>query len=72
VDPQRAKATCSRRFSTRNRQVAGVLGEAGFATLLLDLTTSQEEAIDEVTAEDRFDIARLGPRVSAPADWAAT
>jgi putative phosphoribosyl transferase len=67
-----AHGSGSSRFSTRNRQVAEFLGDAGFATLLLDLLTSQEEAIDEVTAEYRFDIARLGPRVSAAADWAAT
>ena len=61
----------SSRFSTRNRQVAEFLGDRGFATLLLDLLTSREEAIDVQTAEYRFDIARLGPRVSAAADWAA-
>ena len=67
-----AHGSGSSRFSTRNRQVAEFLGERGFATLLLDLLTSQEEAIDVQTAEYRFDIARLGPRVSAAADWAAT
>jgi len=67
-----AHGSGSSRFSTRNRQVADFLGERGFATLLLDLLTSQEEAIDVDTAEYRFDIARLGPRVSAVADWTAT
>jgi putative phosphoribosyl transferase len=67
-----AHGSGSSRFSMRNRQVAGFLGERRFATLLLDLLTSQEEAIDVDTAEYRFDIARLGPRVSAAADWAAT
>jgi putative phosphoribosyl transferase len=67
-----AHGSGSSRFSSRNRQVAEFLGERGFATLLLDLLTAQEEAIDERTAEYRFDIARLGPRVSAAADWAAT
>ena len=62
----------SSRFSSRNRQVAEFLGGRGFATLLLDLLTVQEEAIDEETTEYRFDIARLGPRVSAAADWAVT
>jgi len=66
-----AHGSGSSRFSTRNRQVAEFLGEQGFATLLLDLLTSDEEAIDVQTAEYRFDIARLGPRVSAAADWAA-
>jgi pimeloyl-ACP methyl ester carboxylesterase len=67
-----AHGSGSSRFSTRNRQVAEFLGERGFATLLLDLLTPQEEAIDVDTAKYRFDIARLGPRVSAAADWAAT
>ena len=67
-----AHGSGSSRFSTRNRQVAEFLGDRGFATLLLDLLTSQEEAIDVQTAVYRFDIARLGPRVSAAADWAAT
>jgi putative phosphoribosyl transferase len=67
-----AHGSGSSRFSTRNRQVADFLGERGFATLLLDLLTSQEEVIDVDTAKYRFDIARPGPRVSAAADWAAT
>ena len=67
-----AHGSGSSRFSRRNRQVAEFLGERGFATLLLDLLTAKEEAIDERTAEFRFDIDRLGPRVSAAADWAAT
>jgi dienelactone hydrolase len=67
-----AHGSGSSRFSRRNRQVAEFLGERGFATLLLDLLTSQEEAVDQRTAEYRFDIARLGARVSAAADWTAT
>lgn len=67
-----AHGSGSSRFSGRNRQVAEFLGEHRFATLLLDLLTAREEAIDETTAEYRFDIPRLGPRVSAAADWAAT
>jgi dienelactone hydrolase len=67
-----AHGSGSSRFSARNRQVADFLGERGFATLLLDLLTAQEEAIDVHTAEYRFDIGRLGPRLSAAADWAAT
>jgi dienelactone hydrolase len=67
-----AHGSGSSRFSSRNRQVAEFLGERGLATLLLDLLTAHEETVDERTAEYRFDIARLGPRVSAAADWAAT
>jgi pimeloyl-ACP methyl ester carboxylesterase len=67
-----AHGSGSSRFSRRNRQVADVLGGRRFATLLLDLLTDREESIDETTAEYRFDIPRLGPRVGAAADWAAT
>ena len=67
-----AHGSGSSRFSGRNRHVAEFLGERGFATLLLDLLTAEEEAIDERTTEYRFDIPRLGPRVSGAADWAAT
>jgi pimeloyl-ACP methyl ester carboxylesterase len=65
-----AHGSGSSRFSTRNRQVAEFLDGQGFATLLLDLLTPQEEAIDVRTRQYRFDIDRLGPRVSAAADWA--
>jgi pimeloyl-ACP methyl ester carboxylesterase len=60
----------SSRFSRRNRAVAGLLEDAGFATLLLDLLTPDEAAIDETTREYRFDIGLLGRRVVGAADWA--
>jgi putative phosphoribosyl transferase len=66
-----AHGSGSSRFSRRNRQVAECLGELGFATLLLDLLTPEEEAVDVRTAQYRFDITRLGSRVTAAADWAA-
>lgn len=66
-----AHGSGSSRFSPRNRRVADVLHEAGFATLLLDLLTRAEEAIDLRTREFRFDIERLGRRVVAAADWTA-
>jgi putative phosphoribosyl transferase len=67
-----AHGSGSSRFSSRNRHVAEFLGGRGFATLLLDLLTAQEERIDVETTEYRFDIPRLAPRVNAAADWAAT
>jgi dienelactone hydrolase len=67
-----AHGSGSSRFSARNRQVAEFLGERGFATLLLDLLTAREERIDADTAEYRFDIPRLGSRVSTAADWVVT
>jgi putative phosphoribosyl transferase len=67
-----AHGSGSSRFSRRNRQVAEFLGDHGFATLLLDLLTPTEDAVDAKTAEYRFDIPRLGQRVCAAADWSAT
>jgi dienelactone hydrolase len=51
--------------------VAEALQAGGFATLLLDLLTRDEEAIDLRTREYRFDIGRLARRVVAAIDWAA-
>ena len=65
-----AHGSGSSRFSSRNRAVAGTLEDGGFATLLLDLLTPHEAAVDDLTREYRFDIARLGERVIAAADWA--
>lgn len=64
-----AHGSGSSRFSSRNRRVAEFLDGRGFATLLLDLLTPAEEAIDERTTEYRFDIPLLGTRVTAAADW---
>jgi dienelactone hydrolase len=66
-----AHGSGSSRFSQRNRAVAQTLEDGGFATLLLDLLTREEEAIDLRTREYRFDIDRLGHRVVAAIDWAA-
>jgi pimeloyl-ACP methyl ester carboxylesterase len=65
-----AHGSGSSRFSKRNRMVAQTLEDGGFATLLLDLLTRDEEAIDLRTREYRFDIDRLGHRVVAAIDWA--
>ena len=64
-----AHGSGSSRFSSRNRYVARVLYEAGLATLLFDLLTAQEHAIDVITREFRFDIALLGTRMIATLDW---
>jgi dienelactone hydrolase len=65
-----AHGSGSSRMSRRNRSVAGVLEGAGFATLLLDLLTTEEEAVDRMSAQHRFDIPMLGRRVVAAIDWA--
>lgn len=66
-----AHGSGSSRFSQRNRFVADMLVRGGFATLLLDLLTRQEDAVDQRTREYRFDIERLGHRVVAAIDWAS-
>jgi pimeloyl-ACP methyl ester carboxylesterase len=66
-----AHGTGSSRFSSRNRFVAGVLQDASFATLLLDLLTSNEEIIDERTRRLRFDIDLLANRLVQATRWAA-
>jgi dienelactone hydrolase len=65
-----AHGSGSGRFSPRNRAVAGVLEAGGFATLLCDLLTKEEESVDLRTRQHRFDIGLLGRRVVDAVDWA--
>ena len=58
-----AHGSGSSRYSPRNRFVAASLQNAGFATLLLDLLTAEEEALDDQTGELRFDIELLAGRL---------
>ncbi|HEV8344920.1 MAG TPA: dienelactone hydrolase family protein [Vicinamibacterales bacterium] len=67
-----AHGSGSSRFSPRNRYVADVLHQNDLATLLIDLLTPQEEAIDDVTGRIRFDIGLLANRLVALRDWAQT
>jgi len=64
-----AHGSGSSRHSTRNRRVAQVLHGAGFATLLLDLLTPQEEQLDSLTAHIRFDIPLLAERLELAVAW---
>ncbi|MEA2442925.1 MAG: hypothetical protein QOJ12_217 [Thermoleophilales bacterium] len=64
-----AHGSGSGRHSPRNRAVADVLVEAHLATLLIDLLTPDEEAVDLRTAEHRFDIPLLAGRVIGAIDW---
>jgi putative phosphoribosyl transferase len=59
-----AHGSGSSRHSPRNRYVAGVLQSHGIATVLFDLLTSDEEVVDERTAELRFDIPFLARRLA--------
>jgi pimeloyl-ACP methyl ester carboxylesterase len=64
-----AHGSGSSRHSTRNRYVAGELQEAGLATVLVDLLTAEEEAVDARSGELRFDIELLASRVVGVTDW---
>ncbi|MDJ0593232.1 MAG: dienelactone hydrolase family protein [Pleurocapsa sp. MO_226.B13] len=64
-----AHGSGSSRHSPRNRYVARVLREAGLATLLIDLLTVEEEAIDLRTRHLRFDIDLLATRLVGATDW---
>lgn len=65
-----AHGSGSSRFSVRNRFVAEVLQQRHLATLLLDLLTEEEAAVDERTREFRFDIPLLARRVVTAIAWA--
>src|SRR5688572_1778293 len=64
-----AHGSGSSRHSPRNRFVASVLREGGLATLLLDLLTPAEEAVDQRTTEYRFDIGLLASRLAGATEW---
>src|SRR6185503_18765245 len=66
-----AHGSGSSRHSPRNQFVAGVIREAGLGTLLFDLLTREEEAVDDRTRELRFDISLLAGRLVAATRWAA-
>jgi putative phosphoribosyl transferase len=66
-----AHGSGSSRHSPRNRRVANVLNRIGWATLLMDLLTAQEEAVDLRTHQLRFDISRLAARLTGAVDWLA-
>lgn len=59
----------SSRFSPRNRLVAGVIREAGLATLLFDLLTGHEEELDRESGQFRFDIRLLAERAVDATQW---
>lgn len=63
-----AHGSGSGRHSTRNRAVANSLQQAGLATLLMDLLTSEEEWLDEPTRRFRFDIPLLSSRLRSAID----
>jgi dienelactone hydrolase len=66
-----AHGSGSSRHSSRNRHVARILNDASLATLLVDLLTPEEEAVDAHTAHLRFDIGLLAQRLIGATNWLA-
>ncbi|HEY6687696.1 MAG TPA: alpha/beta family hydrolase, partial [Propionibacteriaceae bacterium] len=64
-----AHGSGSSRHSPRNRMVAARLQEAGYATLLMDLLTPEEDEVDSRTRQFRFDIPRLASRLTGAIRW---
>lgn len=64
-----AHGSGSSRFSPRNQMVARYFNDLGLATLLLDLLTEDEQDVDEMTREFRFDIPLLANRLVGVVDW---
>jgi putative phosphoribosyl transferase len=65
-----AHGSGSSRHSPRNQFVARTLSDSGIATLLFDLLTPEEEAIDVQTREYRFNISLLAERLIYATRWA--
>ncbi len=64
-----AHGSGSSRHSPRNQFVARTIRDAGVGTLLFDLLTRDEEAVDMHTAHLRFDIGLLATRLINATDW---
>ncbi len=64
-----AHGSGSSRFSTRNQYVAKMFNAQKIGTLLFDLLTAEEESVDEVTAEYRFNIPLLAERLIGATQW---
>jgi putative phosphoribosyl transferase len=64
-----AHGSGSSRHSPRNQFVAQTLRDAGLGTLLFDLLTQEEEAIDNYTRHLRFDIGLLAERLVNATSW---
>jgi len=64
-----AHGSGSSRHSPRNQFVAQTIREAGVGTLLFDLLTPEEEAVDISTRHLRFDIGLLAKRLVDATTW---
>jgi pimeloyl-ACP methyl ester carboxylesterase len=59
------------RFSPRNRVLAEDLNASGYATMLLDLLTADEELADRKNARYHYDIPLLADRLTECTQWAS-
>jgi len=64
-----AHGSGSSRFSPRNRYVSEEINNAGIGTLLFDLLTPEEEKVDNITSEIRFNIPFLATRMIEVTKW---
>ncbi len=64
-----AHGSGSSRFSPRNQFVAHEINKTGLATLLFDLLTTAEEAVDLYSREHRFNIRLLTERLVGATHW---
>jgi len=64
-----AHGSGSSRYSPRNRYVANILRKSRLSTLLIDLLTAEEEAVDIHTMHLRFDTELLAKRLVGATDW---
>lgn len=64
-----AHGSGSSRHSSRNQLVSQFLNDSEIATLLFDLLTPEEERIDQVTRELRFNIPFLAERLLTATEW---
>jgi Dipeptidyl aminopeptidases/acylaminoacyl-peptidases len=65
-----AHGSGSSRHSPRNQFVAQTLNRASLGTLLFDLLTPEEEALDIYSREHRFNIGLLAERLMHATKWA--
>jgi len=64
-----AHGSGSNRHSPRNRQVAQIMQEAGWATLLASMLSVEEEAEDLIHGNLRFNIDLLSSRLTSITEW---
>jgi pimeloyl-ACP methyl ester carboxylesterase len=64
-----AHGSGSSRLSPRNQFVAKFLREQQLATLLIDLLTAEEDKVDQINRELRFNIDLLAERLTGITQW---